>query len=83
MLKKCNAQKFKIFLGIFKFYYDFPMIIMSIKTNDAQSIFRKKVSMGFNLYIMSGKILFRHTDTVMGRRYTIVIQCFSTEILWH
>ena len=68
MLKKCNAQKFKFFGGIFKFYYDFPMIIMSIKTNDAQSqaIFRKKVSMGFNLYIMSGKILFRHTDTVMG-----------------
>ena len=56
---------------------------MGIKTKNAQQIFRKKVSMGLILHVMSGKILLRYTDTVLGRRYTIGIQCFSTDLLWH
>ena len=32
---------------------------------------------------MSKKILLGHTDTELGRRYTIGLQRFSTDILWH
>ena len=55
---------------------------MGIKTKDAQSIFRKKLTTGLILHIMSSKIPLGYTDTVLGRRYTIGIQCFITDILW-
>ena len=42
MLKMGIARNFKFFFEIFKFYYDFAMNIMGIKTKNAQSIFRKK-----------------------------------------
>ena len=83
MNKKCIAQIFKIFTETFKFYDDFSMNIMRIKTKNVQSIFEKKVPMGLILHIMSLKILLEHSDTVQGRRYTIGIQCFSTDLLWH
>ena len=54
---------------------------MRIK-KDAQSI-PIKVSMRLVLNIKSSKILLVFTDTVMGRRCTIGIQCFSTDLLWH
>ena len=45
MLKKGITQNFKFFFEIFTFFYDFAMNIMGIKTKNARSIFRKKVSM--------------------------------------
>ena len=57
------------------------MNIMRIKTKDVQSIFRKNLSMGRILQIMSRKKLLGYTYTVLRRRYTIGIQCYSTEML--
>ena len=82
MLKLCIAQNFKISFEIFIIYHDFAMNIMGIKIKNVQSIFRKKVSMGLILHIMSSKILLGKTDAFLGRRYTIGKQCFSTDILW-
>ena len=60
------------------------MNIMGIKTKNAQSIFRKKnVSMGLILHITISGILLGFTDTKLGRRYTIGLQYFSTDLLWH
>ena len=34
------------------------------------------------MQIISSKMLLGYTDTVLDRRYTIGIQCFSTDMLW-
>ena len=81
--QKEHRPKFQIYFEFFTIYHDFAMNIMGIKVEDAQTICRKKVSMGLILHIMCSKILLGYTDTVLGRRYTIRIQCFSTELLWH
>ena len=51
--QKVLRPKFQIFIEIFKVYHDFAMNIMGIKTKNAQSIFRKKVSMALILHNMS------------------------------
>ena len=38
--------------------------------------------MGLILLIMCSKIPLGYTDTPLGRRYTIEIECFTTDILW-
>ena len=63
------------------------MIFMIIRTKDKQSIFLKKSAYAtYTAHTASRyslKILLEYTDTVLGRRYTIGIQCFSTDLLWH
>ena len=84
MLKKYIGQNFKFFFRNFHNFHDFPMSIMGIKTTNAQSIFRKKVSMGLILHTMSSKMFLGYTDTVpLCRRYTIGVQSFSIDLLWH
>ena len=58
------------------------MNLKKTKIKDLQPIFRKKGPIGLTLHIMSTNILFGYTDTVLGRRYTIGMQFFSTNILW-
>ena len=66
MVKKCIAQNFKRIFEIFTIYRDLNMNIMGIKTKNAQSIFREKVSVEHILHIMSSKMLYGYTDTVLS-----------------
>ena len=59
------------------------MNIMRIKTKDVQSFFRKKLSMGLILRIMSRMMLLGCIYTVLTRRYTRGIQCYRTEMFWN
>ena len=64
--QKVHRSKFQFFV-IFKLYYDFLVNILTIKTKDALSTFRKE-RMGLILHIMSSKVLIEYTDTVFRRR---------------